>query len=212
MTRITRKEIDQLEKIYRANLINSITGYKPANLIGSISDEGVSNLTIISSVIHMGSNPPLVGYMQRPTTTTRKDTYDNIKANKFYTINHVHGQFIEKAHQTSARFDKGISEFEACGLTEQYLNDFKAPYVEESFVKIGMKLLEEIPIVHNNTKLMVGEIIEMYLADHILEPDGNLDLNLVNDVCISGLSTYHKVSHKASFSYAKPDQQLQLIV
>ena len=186
MIRITRNEIDRLEKIYRANLINSITGYKPANLIGTVSEDGITNLTIISSVFHMGSNPPLVGYIQRPVTTP-KDTYDNIKANKYYTINHVHGQFIEKAHQTSARFEKDVSEFETCGLTEEYLNGFKAPYVQESKVKIGMKLVEEIPIVHNNTILMIGEIIEIHLEEQTLEKDGNLDLNLVNDVCISGL-------------------------
>jgi flavin reductase (DIM6/NTAB) family NADH-FMN oxidoreductase RutF len=211
MIRISRSEIDALDKIYRANLINSITGYKPANLIGTVSKEGITNLTIISSVFHMGSNPPLIGFMQRPVTV-RRDTYDNIKETDYYTINHVHGEFIEKAHQTSARFDKDVSEFEACDISEQYLNDFIAPYVKESKVKIGMKLVEEIPIVHNGTILMIGEIVDIHLPDQCLEKDGNLDLNLVNDVCISGLSTYHKVSHKASFSYAKPNQQLQLVI
>jgi flavin reductase (DIM6/NTAB) family NADH-FMN oxidoreductase RutF len=211
MTSITRKEIDALEKIYRANLINSITGYKPANLIGTVSAEGITNLAIISSVFHMGSNPPLIGFMQRPVTVQR-DTYENIINTGYYTINHVHGEFIEKAHQTSARFDKSISEFEACGIGEEYLSDFKAPYVQESKVKIGMKFIEEIPITHNGTILIIGEIVEIHISEQCLEKDGNLDLNLVNDVCISGLSTYHKVSHKASFSYAKPDQQLQLVI
>ncbi len=211
MLTITRSEIDSLEKIYRANLINSITGYKPANLIGTVSNEGISNLTIISSVFHMGSNPPLIGFMQRPVTVQR-DTYENIMSTGYYTINHVHGEFIEKAHQTSARFDRNISEFEACDINEEYLNDFKVPYVKESKVKIGMKFVEEIPIVHNGTILIIGEIVDIHLPEQCLEKDGNLDLNIVNDVCISGLSTYHKVSHKASFSYAKPDQQLQLVV
>jgi hypothetical protein len=84
--------------------------------------------------------------------------------------------------------------------------------VKESKVKFGMKFVEEIPIVHNGTILIIGEIMEIYLSDHCLEKDGNLDLNLVNDVCISGLSTYHKVSHKASFSYAKPDRKLELVI
>jgi flavin reductase (DIM6/NTAB) family NADH-FMN oxidoreductase RutF len=211
MIKISRTEIDSLEKIYRANLINSITGYKPANLIGSKSKDGISNLTIISSVFHMGSNPPLVGFMQRPVTVQR-DTYENIMDTGFYTINHVHGEFIEKAHQTSARFDRSVSEFESCGIGEEYLDNFRAPYVKESKVKFGMKFVEEIPIVHNGTILIIGEIMEIYLSDHCLEKDGNLDLNLVNDVCISGLSTYHKVSHKASFSYAKPDRQLELVI
>ena len=207
MIHITRKEIDSLDKLYRANLINSITGYKPANLIGTISEKGVTNLTIVSSVFHMGSNPPLVGFMQRPVTVQR-DTYENIKYNGYYTINHIHGEFIEKAHQTSARFDSEVSEFDACGFTEEYLSDFEAPYVKESKVKMGMKLIQNIPIDLNGTILMIGEIVDIHLSDQCLEKNGSLDLNLVNDVCISGLDTYHKVSHKATFSYAKPNQPL----
>jgi hypothetical protein len=75
-----------------------------------------------------------------------------------------------------------------------------------------MRFVQEMPIVQNGTILIIGEIIDIHISNQCLEKDGNLDLNLVNDVCISGLSTYHKVSHKASFSYARPDQQLELVV
>jgi flavin reductase (DIM6/NTAB) family NADH-FMN oxidoreductase RutF len=211
MITITRKEIAAFEKIYRANLINGITGYKPANLIGTISETGHTNVAIISSVFHMGSDPALIGFMQRPVSV-RRDTYENIRETGCYTINHVHGEFIEKAHQTSARFDQSISEFDACNIQEEYLKGFRAPFVKESKVKIGMNFVEEIPIRHNKTILMIGEIEVIQLASQCLEGSGNLDLNIVNDVCISGLSTYHQVSHKASFSYAKPDKQLELVI
>lgn len=211
MIRITCKEIDSLDKIYRANLINSITGYKPANLIGTRSADGISNLAIISSVVHLGSNPPLIGFVQRPVTVIR-DTYENIKATGYYTINHIHGEFISNAHQTSARFDKDVSEFDACEIGEEYLNGFYAPYVKESKVKFGLKLKQEIPIEQNGTILIIGEIVEIHLSEQCLEKDGNLDLNVVNDVCISGLSIYHRVSHKASFTYAKPDQPVGLLI
>jgi len=209
MIHITRKEIDSLETRYRANLINSVTGYKPANLIGTRSKEGVTNLTIVSSVIHMGSNPPLIGFMQRPVTVQR-DTYENIVENQYYTINHVHGEFIEKAHQTSARFDREVSEFEACELQEEYLGGFQAPFVKESKVKLGMKLVKEIPIEQNGTILMIGEVIDLHVSELSLEKNGKLDLNIINDVCISGLDTYHKVTYKASLSYAKPNQTVSL--
>lgn len=211
MIKITRQEIDSLDKTYRANLINSITGYKPANLIGTRSADGISNLAIISSVVHLGSNPPLIGFVQRPVTV-RRDTYENIKATGYYTINHIHGEFISNAHQTSARFDKDVSEFDACEIGEEYLNGFYAPYVKESKVKFGLKLKQEIPIEQNGTILIIGEIVEIHLSEQCLEKDGNLDLNVVNDVCISGLSIYHRVSHKASFTYAKPDQPVGLLI
>ena len=209
MIHISRKEIDSLDTRYRANLINSIAGYKSANLIGTISKEGVSNLAIISSVVHMGSNPPLIGFIQRPLTVKR-DTYENIVSNEFYTINHIHGEFIEKAHHTSAKFESDISEFDACGLNEEFLAGFMAPYVQESKVKFGMRLVQQIPIKQNGTILMIGEVVDLHISELSLEKNGKLDLNIINDVCISGLDTYHKVSNKTSLSYARPNQSVSI--
>ena len=50
---LTKEQIQQTSRIKRLNIINSITGVKPANLIGSISDNGHSNLAIFSSVVHL---------------------------------------------------------------------------------------------------------------------------------------------------------------
>lgn len=207
---LTRDAIDQMDRIFRANLISSATGYKSANLIGTKSADGISNLTMISSVVHLGSNPPLIGFIQRPTTV-RRDTYENIRETCYYTINHVHEDFIEKAHQTSARYDREVSEFDACDIGISFLNDFHAPFVQESKLKLAMKFLEEIPIPQNGTSMILGEIMDIYLEDQCLEKNGNLNLGLLNDVVISGLDSYHTVIHKASFSYAKPDKQLTQI-
>ena len=63
MMHLTLEDIRQLEKRHRANLINSITGVKSANLIGTRNKEGNTNLSIVSSVVHLGSNPALIGYI-----------------------------------------------------------------------------------------------------------------------------------------------------
>ena len=47
MVHFSKKDIEGLEKIYRLNLINSCTGYKSANLLGSIDNEGNTNLAIL---------------------------------------------------------------------------------------------------------------------------------------------------------------------
>ena len=54
MIKFDLEKIKGLEKIYRLNLINSCTGYKSANLIGSIDEEGKTNLAIFSSITHLG--------------------------------------------------------------------------------------------------------------------------------------------------------------
>ena len=53
-------DIFNLDKVKRLKLINSITGVKPANLIGTRSSDGITNLAIFSSIVHLGSNPPLI--------------------------------------------------------------------------------------------------------------------------------------------------------
>ncbi|MEM8846156.1 MAG: hypothetical protein AAGD17_03545 [Bacteroidota bacterium] len=72
----SKKRITDLPSRERANFINTISGFKSANLIGSKSKEGISNLAIFNSVIHLGSNPALLGFVLRPITVERH-TYEN---------------------------------------------------------------------------------------------------------------------------------------
>lgn len=203
MKHYTRSEIDALEPRFRANLINCIGGYKPANLIGTISGAGKPNLAIFNSIVHIGANPPLVGFIQRPVAEVSRHTYENIKETGVYTINHVHESFVERAHYTSAKFEKDVSEFEKCGLTEEFTKDFAAPFVAESAIKIGLRFVEEIPIRLNGTILVIGEIKHLVLPENALLENGNVDLNTVNDVAVSGLDTYHRVEKIASFPSAR---------
>ena len=66
MTYISNEELENLHHIYRINLINSSSGYKSANLIGTKSSNGIENVAVFSSVTHIGSNPPLLGFFCRP--------------------------------------------------------------------------------------------------------------------------------------------------
>ena len=65
MKHFTRSAIEELERFYRANLVNSVSGYKPANLIGTVSDSGVTNVAIFSSVVHLGADPALLAFNPR---------------------------------------------------------------------------------------------------------------------------------------------------
>ena len=206
MAHYTLNYILELDRIKRLNIINSVTGIKPANLIGTISDDGKANLAIFSSVVHLGSNPPLLGFMLRPLYEIRRHTYENILANGFYTINHVHKSFTENAHYTSAKFDKDQSEFEACGFEEEYLYGFKAPFVRESSLKMGMRYLETTPIKLNDTKLIIGEIQHLIIPEKSVDEEGHIDLSLIEDVGISGLHSYYSLEKIAKYPYARPDE------
>ena len=104
---ISAMDLKKLDRFYRVNLLTSATGFKAAHLIGTYSKEGIANLALFSSIIHLGSNPALLGFIQRPLND-RSHTYKNIKQNGYFTINHVHENFSEKAHYTSANFNNNI--------------------------------------------------------------------------------------------------------
>ena len=74
---VTKHDIKNLDRVYRLNLINSITGVKPGNLIGTESKEGIKNLAIFSSVVHLGSNPAQIGIVIRPQIKNLKMSLDN---------------------------------------------------------------------------------------------------------------------------------------
>jgi len=194
--KITNENFSEFEKQYRTNLINSLSGFKSANLVGTISKEGKTNLAIFSSVIHVGANPPLMGLLMRPVSVERH-TYNNIKESGYYTINHIHKDIFRQAHQTSASYNKDISEFDASGLTAEFSEIIKAPYVKESEIKIGLKFVEEQEIKFNGTIFIVGEIIEVILLDDVVSKDGYVDIESAGTIAISGLDSYHETKRIA---------------
>ena len=203
---ITKQNILEFEKLYRTNLINSLSGFKSANLIGTISPEGKTNLAIFSSVIHVGANPPFMGFLMRPVSVERH-TYNNIKQVGYFTINSINKEIFKQAHQTSARYEKDKSEFDACDLTAEYTKLIPAPYVKESKIKIGLKFVEEQKINSNNTIFIVGEILEVILTDNFILSDGYIDIEKAGAIAISGLDSYHETNKIARLAYAKPGVQ-----
>ncbi|MAI38716.1 MAG: flavin reductase [Pseudomonadota bacterium] len=204
--RMTRDDLDNLEQRYRANLINSLSGFKSAVLLGT-TDGKTNNLAVISSVVHIGANPPLLGMIMRPHTVQR-DSLDNIKQQGFYTLNHVNTQWADKAHQTSARYEQDESEFDAVGLTPFFSDTFSAPYVKESEVNIGLKVAQHFSLL-NNTEMVIGEIQEVFFAKDALDKDGYLDIEALNTASISGLDSYHSSKRLARYAYAKPNVPLE---
>ena len=204
MRHLTAADIAGFEKIYRLNLVNGLPGFKPANLVGTAAPDGATNLAVFSSALHLGSDPALLGIVTRPTTVPRH-TYANLKASGCYTLNHVPVALAAPAHYTSANFPDDISEFEECGFTAVFRDEFPAPYVVESPLSIGLRLLEEHHI-SNGTVLLVGTVEHVYLADEGLRDDGTLDLVALATACISGLDGHHAVAPPVRFGYARPGQ------
>ena len=204
---IDSQAIEIMEKQERVHLINSLGGFKSVSLIGTNDELGNTNLAVFSSIFHIGANPPLIALVFRPSPPER-NTLTNILDTGFYTINHINESIYKKAHQTSARYDTAVSEFDATGLTAEYKNDFKAPFVKESTIQLGVAFREKIDLAINNTTMVIGEIVQIYLPDDCLHEDGFVDLEKANTITCSGLDSYHKTLRLDRLSYAKPNKEI----
>lgn len=197
-------DLDGLESRYRAALVNSLSGFKPANLVGTADRTGHSNLAIMSSVVHLGSHPPLFALIIRPNPTARH-TLDNILDTGCYTINHVGNDFVEAAHQTAARYPREQSEFNATGLEEHWVEGFAAPFVKQASVRMGLHLREHQQLKINDTHFLIGEIVLVDVPDHCVGADGSVDISAAGSVALSGLDSYHDTRRLRRMAYAKPD-------
>ncbi|MDN2664439.1 flavin reductase family protein [Psychromonas sp. 14N.309.X.WAT.B.A12] len=193
---------------YRARFINSLSGFKSANLIATQDNQGNTNVAIFSSIVHLGASPALVGFIMRPDTGQRH-TLDNIIETQTYTINQVSEAFYQQAHQTSARYSIDDSEFDMTGLECGYIDN--VPFVKQSNLKYVVKLKEIMPIPLNNTQMVIGEITDVLCEESVIEKDGYIDIEALQTVTISGLDSYHSSQRLSRLSYAKPDIPLHEI-
>jgi flavin reductase (DIM6/NTAB) family NADH-FMN oxidoreductase RutF len=205
MISFDKEDIDNLAYVKKINLVNSITGYKSANLIGTKSKAGITNVAVFSSVTHFGSSPAILGFVLRPTTVIR-DTYDNIKETGVFTINPIFKSKIKDAHHTSAKYPKEISEFDKTALEEEYKDNWEAPFVKEAPIQIAMKYLEEYEIKANGTILVLAEIVKLYVREDLLEEDYLINLIKGEIAAINGLDTYAVPTNNLRLNYQRPKE------
>jgi flavin reductase (DIM6/NTAB) family NADH-FMN oxidoreductase RutF len=208
---ITHEQILNMEKQDRVHFANSLGGFKSVVLIGTQNKKSQTNLAIIDSILHIGSNPPLFGMVFRPGAVERH-TLENILETGFYTINHITEKIHKQAHQTSARYDRDCSEFDETGLTPEFKNNFFAPFVKESNIQLAMEFKEKTTLSINNTVLLIGEVKDVYFPENCLQKDGFLDIEKAESITCSGLDSYHKTTQISRLSYAKPYKTITSLI
>lgn len=197
----SKNDIAQMEQRYRANFINSLSGYKSAFLVAT---KGIANtnLAIFNSIFHLGANPSLLGMVSRPNSVPRH-TLENMRTHNQFTLNHVETSFLKQAHQTSARYEREQSEFLTTGLAEEYLADFPAPYVKQSQFKVGMKYIREIFVPENETIIILAEVEQVHIDKNFIQSDGYIDFSSLPLVVAASLDGYAKPEFIQRLPYAK---------
>ena len=202
-------QIESIPKRERAHLINNLCGLRSANLIGT-SDGSKDNLAIFNSVIHLGSNPPLLGMVFRPLTVERH-TFNNIKETKYFSINQITETMTVNAHYTSAKFEYQQSEFEFCNIESLHREGCVVPFVKESNIQILCSYSKE-HLLENDCILLTATIERFWVNSDSMNKSHWLDHEKATSAAIGGLDAYYKVSLIDRYNYAKPDTEPKSIL
>jgi flavin reductase (DIM6/NTAB) family NADH-FMN oxidoreductase RutF len=205
------KDLDEMERIYRANLVNSVTGYKSASLLATRSNTGIDNVAIYSSVTHLGSNPAMFSFIQRPLSHDVGHTYENLKETGHITLNHINLELLDRAHQSSAKYAKSTSEFQELGIETLNREGIDAPFVKNAAIQVAARYEGEYYLKENKCTLVLCRITDIFLNDGILQEDGWLNLEKAGSLTINGLDGYATGTVQKRLSYAQLDTTLKEI-
>lgn len=208
MISLNSEALAQLPSRQRATLINNLCGLRSANLIAT-RGTATTNLAIFNSVIHLGSDPALIGIVFRPLTVERH-TYDNIKEFKAFTVNAVSQSIVAKAHQTSAKYPETVSEFEAVGLTPLYREETHLPFVAESPIQLLCSYNQEHAL-ENGCVLLTAHIETVHIQQSALDTDMFVNHSKANTMAVGGLDAYYHVTLEGRYAYAKADEPPKLL-
>jgi flavin reductase (DIM6/NTAB) family NADH-FMN oxidoreductase RutF len=197
------EDILAMERFYRRDFMNTISGYRSCHLLGTLSYKKVPNLGLFNSITHVGATPPHLGFIMRPLTVPRQ-TYHNIKAQGYFTLNQVTEELMHQAHQASAKYEPDHSEFEAVGLKPQYTATHPAPYVAESPIKLGLEFAEEHHIQANGAIFVIGKIVEVIIDEALIAEDGHIMLEKAGILSVVGLDSYYKPELIDRLDYPRP--------
>ncbi|MFN4299084.1 MAG: flavin reductase family protein [Thermaurantimonas sp.] len=193
--------LEDKDKYFRINFFNTLSGVRSVWMVGTQRNDGVKNLGLFNSLVHIGASPPLLGVIFRPHTVPRH-TLENIYEYGFYTLNSVTSELMYNAHRTAEKFEACEDEFDILGFTAWYFGcNPNVPAVAESPLRLLLRFVEKHLIAANQTQLVVGEVIDVHIKDDAAVcNNGSIDHQRLGHVAVSGLNDYYTFSHLVSMS------------
>lgn len=190
MKRFTERDLLEADRSWRINFINSLIGFKNLHVLITAFPEGGHNAAIFNSGLHIGSSPPYVGFLLRPTSVPRH-TYQNLLAYPYATLNAVSETLYHQAHQTHQRLPYGESELTYFGLETTTVPESPLPFLREAPIRALLRLSEEHFITVNHTRLLIFAVVWAEVNGEI-GADGFIRLDEMGLVAGSGCDGYYQ--------------------
>jgi len=187
--------------------LNAIVGPRPIGWISSRNTLGQRNLAPYSFFNCFNYRPPIIGF----ASSGWKDSVANIVETGEFVWNLTTRSLAEKMNESSASLPAGCDEFEFAGLTPLPGSRVAADRVSESPVNFECKLTQCIQLQSAagekiETWLVLGEVVAVHIARHLLDENGIYQTALAEPVLrAGGPSAYYGISEALRFDLIRPD-------
>ncbi|EIN11791.1 flavo protein oxygenase [Punctularia strigosozonata HHB-11173 SS5] len=194
--------------IYR--LLTSAVVPRPIAFVSTISSNGVPNLAPFRYFSMVAHNPPLCSIS---FTAGHKDTRENIRETREFTVNIISEPFVEAANFTSIDAPEDVDEWVLSGLTPEPSIHVKTPRVKESAVSLECELYHWHDIRPPNSStvthsLVLGHIKTVHARNAVLNDDGTIDPVKFRAVSRLGGTTYARIGE--GFDLPRPSWKKNL--
>jgi len=154
---------------------NAIVGPRPIGWVSTLSNAGVLNLAPYSFFTAFNYIPPIVGF----SSIGAKDSLRNVQENGMFVWNLVTRPLAQAMNQTCAPVGPEVNEFELAGLATAPSRVIDVPRVADSPVSFECRCTQIIQLEGLDkqklpTWLVLGEVVGVHIADHLLK-DGVYD-------------------------------------
>jgi flavin reductase (DIM6/NTAB) family NADH-FMN oxidoreductase RutF len=153
----------------------AIVAPRPIGWISTRSLEGRINLAPYSFFNAFSSVPPVVGF----SSEGLKDSASFARESGEFVANLASHDLMQPMSATSAPLPRGVSEFEAAGLTMAPCRLVKAPRVAECHAALECKVVEVVVLKNQrgdplDNYLVLGEVVAFHIDDALIR-NGRFD-------------------------------------
>ncbi len=155
-------------------MISSIAP-RPVALVTTLDEDGEPNLAPISWYQMVSQDPPMVMVSFGGGENRRKDSENNIKRLKEFSVSSSSEPYAEALNFASVDCPTGVSEYALSGLTPVKSKVIKTPRVKEAPMSMECEL-EYVRDIHNDegkhtTTLVLGRVRVMHIRKDMINPE-----------------------------------------
>lgn len=185
---------------------------RPIAFASTMSADGEVNLAPFSFFNAFSSAPPILVFSANVhgRTGQTKDTYKNIKERPEVVINIVNYDMVYQMSFASSEFERGVNEFEKCGLTAVKSDLVAPPRVGESPVSFECVVNQVIELGDKGGagNLFICEIKKVHVKEAVLRADRKIDPLKMHQVARCGGVYYAKIDESNMFEIPQPRQTM----